>query len=84
VTVELHVPAGTRGGDVACVIGAARVDVALKAAGAEALLAGALAGRVSRDDSSWSLLDDNGQRTLVLTFAKEGGARAPRWPALLA
>jgi hypothetical protein len=48
------------------------------------VLSGALCGRVSRDDSSWSLVDDAGQRTLVLSLAKEGGARAPRWAALLA
>jgi hypothetical protein len=85
VTVELPVPAGTRAADVKCVIAAARVDCAVGSlpAAQQALLAGAFAGRVSREDSSWSLVDDNGQRTLVLSLAKEGGARAARWPTLL-
>ena len=81
VTVELMVPPGTRAADVACVIGAARLDAGLK--GAPATLAGALGGRVSRDDSSWSLCDDAGQRMLVISLAKDGGD-AKKWAKLLA
>lgn len=81
VTVELAVAAGTRAADVACVIGAQRLDAGLK--GAAAALAGALGGRVSRDDSSWSLCDDGGQRMLVISLAKDGGD-AKQWAKLLA
>ena len=81
VTVELMVPPGTRAADVACVIGAARLDAGTK--GAPAVLAGALCGRVSRAESSWSLCDDAGQRMLVITLAKDGGD-AKHWKTLLA
>ena len=81
VTVELLVPPGTRAADVACVIGAQRLDAGLK--GAAAVLSGALGGRVSRDDSSWSLCDDNGQRMLVISLSKDGND-AKQWKQLLA
>ena len=80
VTVELMVAPGTRAADVACVIGVQRLDAGLK--GAPAVLAGALGGRVSRDESSWSLCDDNGQRMLVISLAKDGND-AKKWSKLL-
>lgn len=81
MTVELMVPPGTRAADVAVVIGAARLDAGLK--GAAGALAGALGGRVSRDESSWSLCDDAGQRMLVISLAKDGND-AKKWSKLLA
>ena len=81
MTVEIMVPPGTRAADVACVIGAARLDAGIK--GAAAVLAGSLGGRVSRDESSWSLCDDAGQRMLVISLAKDGGD-AKQWRTLLA
>ncbi len=81
LSVELRVPAGTKGADVRCVIGAAQLDVAVAG---QVLLQGALAGRLARDECSWSLVDDAGNRLLVLSLAKEGGARAARWGSLMA
>jgi hypothetical protein len=83
VTCEMAVPAGTKGKDVKVVIGAARLDVDV-ASDASLAIHGGLGGRVSRDESSWSLVDDGGRRLLVITIAKEGGERAGKWGALLA
>lgn len=81
VTVELMVPPGTRAADVAVVIGTARLDAGLK--GVAGALAGVLGGRVSRDESSWSLCDDAGTRMLVISLAKDG-SDAKKWSKLLA
>ena len=81
MTVELMVAPGTRAADVACVIGVQRLDAGLK--GAAPALAGTLGGRVSRDESSWSLCDDAGQRMLVVTLAKDGNDKK-HWNQLLA
>ena len=83
ITVEIGVPAATKGKDCKVVIGAAQLEVSVSGA-ADVAISSALAGRVSRGDSSWSLVEEGGKRLLVLTLAKEGGDRATTWHSLLA
>lgn len=87
VTVEVDVPAGTRGKDVRCKIGAQSLllEVATLPEGERVLVDGTLFQRVVLDESAWSVGDDKGQRRLTVTLTKEPAVngKAMRWLALL-
>ena len=82
VTVEIGVPAGTKGGDLKVLITGSGVECGLASGPGGNLLCGLLAGPVCKQDSSWSLVSESdGRRLLVLNLAK--AEEGTRWISLL-